>query len=95
MRHVYLDNADTIGLLSTQTAPVPILSDDLATLELSTTVVWGRYTTPTYRIVSCAAAASIMDARAVEVPNAWHLISETDPIRFADLLDAHLHILAA
>jgi pimeloyl-ACP methyl ester carboxylesterase len=95
VRQIHLDNADTIGLLFTQTPPVPILADDLAKLELLTTVAWGSDTTPTYRIVSRAAAASIMDARAIEVPDAGHLLPEADPIRFAHLLAAHLNTLAA
>lgn len=89
-RRVHLDNADTIGLLFTQTPPVPILAEDLAELDLPVTVAWGSDTSSGYRIVSQAAASAIRNARAFELPEAGHLLPEADPARFASLLAAHL-----
>lgn len=90
LRRIHLDNADTIGLLFSQTPPVPIAAGDLARLAVPTSVAWGADTTATYRLVSQAAAQAIPGARSVAVPAAGHLLPEADPIRFALLVAAHL-----
>ncbi|WP_198375126.1 alpha/beta fold hydrolase [Neoroseomonas rubea] len=90
VRQIHLDNADTIGLLFSQTPPVPIAAGDLARLVVPTTLAWGADTTATYRLVSQAAAQAIPGARSIVVPAAGHLLPEADPIRFARLIAAHL-----
>jgi pimeloyl-ACP methyl ester carboxylesterase len=93
VREIHLDNADTIGLLFTQTPPVPLSGGDLSTLEVPTTIAWGADTASTYRLVSRAAAQAIPGARAVELPGAGHLLPERDPARFAGLVAEHLDAL--
>ncbi|WP_198368984.1 alpha/beta fold hydrolase [Roseomonas rosulenta] len=90
VRRIHLDNADTIGLLFTQTPPVPVAAEELARLAVPTTVAWGSDTTATYRLVSQAAAQAIPGARSIAVPSAGHLLPEAAPLRFARLVAAHL-----
>lgn len=92
---IHRDNADTIGLLFRQTPPVAIPAEALARLAPPATIAWGARTTETYLIVSRAAARAVPGARAVEVPEAGHLLPEAEPGRFAGLVAAHLDAVGA
>lgn len=89
VRRIHLDNAHTVALLFTQTAPVPLLPEDLNQLSVPTAVAWGAESPAAYRLTSQAAGRLIPDCFAQEIDGAGHLWPEQDPAGFA------AHVLAA
>ncbi|MDF1587302.1 alpha/beta fold hydrolase [Marinimicrococcus flavescens] len=90
IRAVHRRNAHMLPLLLTQSAPLPLDRQTLASIGRPVTVAWGTCTRRCYRIVSKAAARTIPAARAVSVERANHLLPEADPGAFAGEVAAHL-----
>ncbi|MCW5729964.1 MAG: alpha/beta hydrolase [Alphaproteobacteria bacterium] len=85
-RCIVTENAHTMPLLLAQAPPPPVSRADLATLRLPVCVARGADTRPLFTLVAAAAAASIPDARLLEIPSSGHLWPEEEPDAFCDLV---------
>ena len=89
-REIHRRNAHVLPLLATQSAPLSITAQDLRTIRCPTTVSWGTETRSCYRVVAEQAAALIPSARSAVIPGVGHLLPESSPAHFADVLRTHL-----
>ena len=90
-RAIYRDSMRALPLLmGGGKPPVAITSDDLAGIGCPVTVALGEHTRPMFAIPSRAVAKAIAGVCLREVPDATHMLPETDPQRFAALLSEWL-----
>lgn len=90
-RERYLAGAQVMPLLmGGGQPPAPITAGDLGRIAVPVTVAMGARTRPLFAIASRAVARSIPGARLTVVDDADHMLPETDPGRFAALLEAWL-----
>ena len=76
--------------LLSQSAPVPISSEDLASLQVRSLVSCGLKSRPVFLVTSRAAARSIGGIWHFELPLAGHFWPEEEPEEFANQLDIWL-----
>jgi pimeloyl-ACP methyl ester carboxylesterase len=72
-RTIICDNLHSLPCLMAQESPPNITCEDLATLRVPVSVVYGGLTRPVFAIPSRAAARCIRDAQHIEVPDVGHL----------------------
>ena len=89
-RRIHLDSAHVMPRLLSQSAPVPISSEDLASLQVRTLVACGLKSRPVFLVTSRAAALSIGGIWHFELPLAGHFWPEEEPEEFANQLDIWL-----
>lgn len=89
-RRIHLDSAHVMPRLLSQSAPVPISSEDLASLQVRSLVSCGLKSRPVFLVTSRAAARSIGGIWHFELPLAGHFWPEEEPEEFANQLDIWL-----
>ncbi len=90
-RERYLASARILPLLMGQgEPPAPISADDLGRVATPVTVAVGERTRPMFALASRAVARELPSGTLAVVPDAGHLLPETDPERFGSLLDGWL-----
>jgi pimeloyl-ACP methyl ester carboxylesterase len=86
-RQMYLDSASMMPLLmGGGQPPAPIAAADLSNMSIPATVAMGARTRPVFAVPSRALAASLPHARLVVVEGADHMLPETNPARFAEIV---------
>ncbi|PEQ11483.1 hypothetical protein B2G71_16760 [Novosphingobium sp. PC22D] len=88
---LYRDSLRVLPLLMGRgQPPAAIASADLARIACPVTVAMGEHTRAMFAVPSRAVAAAIPGAKLVEVAGAFHMLPETDPERFAGLVEGWL-----
>ncbi|MCB2078161.1 MAG: alpha/beta hydrolase [Novosphingobium sp.] len=86
-RDLYADSLRVLPLImGGGQPPAEITSADLAKIACPVTVAYGEHTRPMFSVPSKAVAAAVPGAKLVEVPGAYHMMPETDPVGFGALL---------
>jgi len=80
------DNAHSMPLLLAQDPPPHISCENLGTLRIPVSIVWGGRSRPVFTIPSRAAARCIRTGNHFEVPGVGHLWPDEDPAGFATMV---------